>query len=192
MMILERPDFEKHLGTLFGAWNRVLSADAKEGYWKGCELMTLSDFARCVGKAIQTYTEDSTQRLPDVGGIWALKRSLRSVPAVSSEREDSWKGDHWDQKANLHLLAYIQHKPKRYHPDSTMGHVEGAWRAIPGPIGTAITKLLVKHKNQWAQIMREAGRVDAADQKEVWANCMAEAERAIDALSKKTELAELI
>jgi len=158
---------------MFGAWNRVLSANTIEGYWKGCQLMDLSQFVRCCNKAIQSYTEDSTQRLPDVGALWAMKRSLRVVPAVNHERLSSWRGDHWDEKANLHLLAYIQINPKRYSDGNPQSKCT-----------QSRTACLVQAKDQWAALMRASVRVDKADQKEVWANCMAEAERQIDVLSQ--------
>jgi hypothetical protein len=170
MLSTDRGEFEVHLGSMFGAWNRVLSADAKEGYWKGCTHMTLADFVRCCNRAVQNYTEDSTQRLPDIGGLWALKRGLRVLPAVSQDKPDSWLGDHWDRKANLHLLAYIQKRPQRYSD----GHPESEYTRVR-------TAALVAGKKEWAVVMRSAGQVDMSDQKEVWANCMAAAERAIDA-----------
>ena len=169
MLSTDRPEFESILGAMFGAWNRILSGNTVEGYWKGCIHMPLADFVRCCNKAVQGYTEDSNKRLPDVGALWAMKRGLRTVPVVNRDIEAQWRGDHWDSKANSHLLAYIQQKPKRYsdgdpQSDYTRTH----------------TAPLVAAKNRWAAIMREAGRVDKPDQQEVWANCMADAEQAID------------
>ena len=165
MLATERVEFEQHLGAMFGAWNRVLSSDAKEGYWKGLALMSLSDFARCVGKAIQGYTEDSTQRLPDVGGVWAIKRSLRVTPAVNLERSTGWQGDRWDIAANMHLLAYLQRHARRLCPN---GQPDEACAAKVQPFIAA--------KNKWAKLMRECqdhrGHVDAAEQRDLWESVM--------------------
>lgn len=172
MLSTDRSEFETHLGAMFGAWNRVLSQDAKEGYWKGCQQMALSEFIRSCSKAIQSYTEESSQRLPDVGAIWAIKRGLRTTPAVTQEKPDSFKGDHWDVKANIHLLAYIHRRPKRYSDGNPKSEYT-----------KARTALIVAGKNEWAQYMRESdGHVEIQDQKDVWANCMQAAEKAIDAL----------
>jgi hypothetical protein len=171
MQSTDRGEFETHLGAMFGAWNRVLSADAKQGYWKGCLHMTLADFVRCTTRAIESYTSDSSLRLPDVGGLWALKRGLRAPAPTQSKRYD-WGGDLWDQKANLHLLTYVLERPKRYSDGD-----------VKSERTRACTAALVAAKNEWSKIMREAGEVELADQGEVWNNCMAIAERAVDALS---------
>lgn len=179
MQQAERQEFETHLGAMFGAWNRVLSADAREGYWKGCAQMPLSDFVRCVGKAIENYTADSTQRLPDVGAIWAMKRSLRaSAPVKPESASDGWTGDKWDIAANFHLSAYMRERrqPQRYAPLVNRQPDMAATRERTG--------CLLRAKHQWADLMRSAGvSVPPQEQREVWANCMAEAEREIDAIA---------
>ena len=166
MLSTDRSEFEAHLGAMFGAWNRVLSSNTIEGYWKGCALMELSQFIRCCSKAIQSYTEDSTQRLPDVGALWAMKRSLRAIPPVNHEPDSHWTGDRWDQAANRHLLAYVVANGSRHYNAEETG-------------------VLVEWKKGWAGDMRESaadGTLPADHGRQWWTVNMQRAEEQINAL----------
>jgi hypothetical protein len=163
---------------MFGAWNRVCSADAKAGYWKGCEHMSISDFSRSCEKAIEQLVEVPDMQLPHVGALWNIKRSLRAKPPAPTGKPDD--ADVWEISGNRHLFAYLQKNPKRYHPDS--GFRDG--QAIPGSEGTHRTLLLVKAKNEWVQCMREEavdGAVDVETQRGMWKHFMTIAEEQIGA-----------
>lgn len=185
MLQVERSEFETHLGAMFGAWNRVLSSDAKEGYWRGCESMSLSDFMRSVDLVVKRLQGDPELPLPNVGALWSVRRGLRArAPVVETSTGEIFDG--WDIAANNHLMAYLRARggPKRYHPDSTMvRHADGSYEAVPGHMGTERTMCLVRAKNRWAQTMRSVrARIAPEDQRGIWANEMAQAEREIDAL----------
>lgn len=182
MLAVERPEFERHLAIMFGAWNRVLSTDAKEGYWKGCEFMQLSDFVRAMDKAIVRLRDDPETALPNVGALWSIKRSLRAKAPAEAEKpeDDGWKGDGWDRMANLHLFAYLlKHvqKGKRYHPDAVYSASQRTF--IPGGEGKKRAEILVRWKNEWASIMRGSPQNDHG--KALWAECMGAAEEQISA-----------
>lgn len=83
-------------------------------------------------------------------------------PALTGPADDGWKGDAWDQAANVHLLGYITRalKDKRtFNADQT--------------------RTLVRYKNAWATDMREIavnGEVAIDVQKASWADFMQGAE----------------
>lgn len=103
--------------------------------------------------------------------------------------------DKWDLSANRHLFAYIQRRPGRYHPDSKLEavRVTDGWvhQAIAGPVGTAVTKILIAAKDAWAANMREEAEgkgVDVETQKALWIMHMRKAEEQIDALLSPVEV----
>lgn len=75
--------------------------------------------------------------------------------------------DGWGAAANTHLMAYVY------------GHVED----FRGPDCGWRTEILVRWKNEWARLMREADDADreVAAQKTLWAACMTQAEAEIAA-----------
>lgn len=185
----DREQFEKHLSAMFGAWNRVCSADAKAGYWKGCEHMSISDFSRACEKAIAQLGEAPDTQLPHVGALWNIKRSLRARPAPSAQPQVQEAGDGWEQAANRHLWNYLygRNRAKRYHPDATYEAVKNNYGKVirhdvtAGPEGTRRTMLLVRAKDAWAQCMREEGAPDIETQQAMWQHFVAIAEEQIGA-----------
>lgn len=155
MLQAERPEFDGLLDTLFGGWGRTPTHGAREGFWRGCQSMSLSDFARCTESALRKLQSDSDLTLPNVGAIWSIKRGLRAQ-APAQETADNWSGDRWDQLANQHLLGFILRPPLRKFDERA-------------------TRILVEKKNLWAKLVREVPDMDMKDQKEIWSNCMAEA-----------------
>lgn len=96
--------------------------------------------------------------------------------------------DVWGIAANRHLLAYVlertPRRTRRYAPDWT----SRGGTVHPGPETIERTAILVKWKNEWADRMRAIADdhgVDAADQRDIWANCMTLAENEIDALARQ-------
>lgn len=173
MLQAERAEFETHLGAMFGAWNRVLSSDAKEGYWRGCQSMSLSDFMRSVDVVVKRLQGDPDLPLPNVGALWSIKRGLRArAPVVEASTDQVFDG--WDITANNHLLAYLQKRqmPKRYSDGDATSQFT-----------TQRTACIVRAKNRWADTMRSAGApVAPEDQRGIWDNEMAQAELEINAL----------
>jgi hypothetical protein len=70
--------------------------------------------------------------------------------------------DGWGAAANSHLMAYVLAHAKDFRP----------------PHGVARTLILVRWKNEWARLMREADDADreVPAQKTLWAACMGQAE----------------
>lgn len=73
--------------------------------------------------------------------------------------------DEWGAVANAHLMAEVYKNPRRFRP----------------PHGVAITEILVRWKNEWARLMREATAEDRepSAQKSLWRACMNQAEAEI-------------
>lgn len=82
-------------------------------------------------------------------------------PALTGPGDDGWKGDAWDQAANIHLLGYITRAVaarRAFDRDQTM--------------------ILLRYKKAWAQEMREMGKeVPVEVQKVNWADFMLGAEQ---------------
>lgn len=155
----QQPEFDAQMGALFGAWGRAYSPGLQTGYWKGLQRLSLADVARCVDRAIERFGEEPDMRLPTVGELWAIKRSLRAAAPVRREPEPVW--DRWDVAANRHLLAHLQRNARTLCPN---GKPDEACAAKVAP--------LVAAKNRWAALMRDCqdaqGNVDPAEQADLW------------------------
>lgn len=87
----------------------------------------------------------------------------------------------WERRANLHLLAYVRRQlaanPRRWGAPAPYPN-----HAHTGPLADA-TRVLVKHKHQWAAIMAACGTdyPDATEQRQTWENAMRDAEAEIAA-----------
>lgn len=79
--------------------------------------------------------------------------------------------DAWGAVANRHLLAYVL----KHHAQFRGGMRYGGH---PLPWLTTRTQILVRWKNEWARLMREADDADREPQaqKTLWQACMAQAE----------------
>ena len=173
--------------ALFGAWGRHYAPGLQQGYWKGLARMSLADVVRCVDRAIERYGSEADMKLPTVGELWSIKRTLRNQPMPQAKPVENWRGDRWDEMGNIHLREYLYSRdPRRYHPDGTYSHVEH--RVTPGPIGTAITNVMLEWKNGWARDMRESELENTLPQdggKEWWGTNMKRAEEQISKLLEK-------
>jgi hypothetical protein len=168
----EKPQFMKLLSTLFGAHGKPLSEGMIAGYWKGLEKMSLTAFERCCDHAIEklSFAERGQSKTPTVSELWDIKRSfLGRAPVTIEHNQQVWHGDAWDAAANQLLLHHISNTRKDYAPDSRGNPV------VVGPQTVAISKILTKWKDAWAQDAREGG----ADNKANWLHCMTAAENEI-------------
>jgi hypothetical protein len=152
----DKPEFLRLLNTLFGAHGRTVWDGAVAGYWKGLERMSVMQFDRVVGKAIDKlqYAERGVAKVPTVPELWDLHRGIRNEtkPVV---QESDWKGDDWDSAGNLALLSYLggRRDSDRYAPDSPYSHK--LRHTVIGERTKARTAILAKWKNAWSTDMRE-------------------------------------
>jgi hypothetical protein len=190
----EKPKFLEMLNTLFGAHGRTVWDGALAGYWKGLEKMSLMQFERVVGKAIDKlqYSERGVAKVPTVPELWDLHRGIRHEQP-KPQQEPTWTGDAWDTAANLLLLAYFERKKgermmERYAPDSP--YSDRAHHVVVSERTKARTAVLVKWKDFWARDMRE-DRAEGGkrDGKPYWFDCMSRAEVELDRLIAAEEVA---
>lgn len=159
----QQHEFDAQMSAMFGAWGRAYSPGLQTGYWKGLQRLSLADVARCVDRAIERFGSEPDMKLPTVGELWAIKRSLRAVAPARTTPE--LPVDRWLVAANLHFLAYLQRHAKRYCQN---GQPDDACAAKVAP--------LIVAKNHWAELMRECqdkrGHVDVAEQRDLWESIM--------------------
>lgn len=196
MVEADRVAFQGMLAALFGAHNRTVWDGAASGYWKGLSKMSLMQFERCVEKALEklAHAERGVSKIPTVAELWDISRGIRSYERPVTTDEPKWLGDDWDTAANLILLGYFDRQKEhgrmeRYAPDSP--YSAKAHHVVVGPLTKERTAIMVKWKNAWARDMREDralydGKLDG---KKAWADCMALAEKELDALIAKSEAA---
>jgi len=160
----QQPEFDEQLSAMFGAWGRAYSPGLQTGYWKGLSKLSLADVARCVDRAIERFGQEPDMKLPTVGELWAIKRSLRAA-APLVQRDPGPAMDRWTIAANMHLLAYLQRNAKQLCPN---GQPDDACAAKVAP--------LVAAKNRWADVMRDCqddrGHVPADEQRDLWESVM--------------------
>lgn len=74
--------------------------------------------------------------------------------------------DNWGAAANRHLMAEVYKNPRRFASSDS----------------ARITGILVRWKNEWARLMREADDADREPQaqRNLWAACMSQAEEEIE------------
>lgn len=183
----ERTEFEKILADIFAAIDKPLGEAQRSAYWKGLKQMSLIEFSRCRDKIIADLREGETPRRFGVSDIWVARMKLQAVAPIHPP-DDGFRGDNWDEDANLHLRSYLNNQlaanPQRYgRPASYMAmKVMKAKNADASPEFIANVGILVRHKNVWASQMRASATADGvpiAEQQEVWAECMKRAEEEI-------------
>jgi len=117
------------------------------------------DFQSAVRQNIMNWEERMAQE--PVRGLELLKEAHAARLAVR-ERESLPDCDKWDQAANHHLFALVLRQ-----------------LALKRTFNEQQTRILVAYKHRWAKLMREIDTgdgVDESEQKEIWGNCMREAE----------------
>lgn len=161
----DRAAFEEILGEIFAAIDKPLGEAQRSVFWKGLKDLGIIEFARIRDALVREFRErEDPPRKFTIGDIWAAKKRLRTA-APEQPKDDGWRGDHWDARANQRLLSYVLRAGMRKeHFDARQ------------------TRILVVHKNRWPELFREMSFDDVplADQDHAWAECMrmAEAEMA--------------
>lgn len=167
----DREAFEVILAELFAALDKPLMEVKRDAFWKGLAKMSIIEFSRCRDLLLEEMADCSERKTFGVSDIWLAKRRLRAAPSPRVDSAPKWTGDHWDEKANIHLLGYVLRQCQRKHYYDVYA-----------------TKILVQYKNNWARDMREGnlntatGECEAlalAEQQRDWTDCMARAEEAI-------------
>lgn len=167
----QQADCDRELESLFGAWGRLYSPQLQAGYWKGLAKMALGDLARTIQRAIEQFADDPDMKLPTVGVLWQIRRSLRAIQTVPAKPPEP-EMDRWTVAANLHLLSEVRRRAKHYAPDSQI-------KPYGGPETARRTAIAVEWKNAWARDMRDADSEGAVPQdggKVWWRDCMTKAD----------------
>lgn len=175
MQASERNEFDTQIQQLCAGFN-VPVGDRTEAYWRGLGKMPLHTLARVVEFALG---EDGPEKIPTSHQCWGMAKQLRFRAPVQRAAEPAWTCDALGVNANLRLLRHVNQKAQRYHPDV---HVTPAGKAEPGPLGTAITKVLLEHKRTWTEDMRVESKPSHAFANSLWLEVMEAAERRIEVL----------
>lgn len=174
-------------------------------YQLALKRMDTTKLARVVEKLLGGFERGDSEhyRVPQPGALWRLARELRTgsvqtekpTPPLELHGAPEQRLDGWDTNANLLLLAYLDGKRgagvmARYAPDSRI-YGEACTALHVGPHTHERTAVLVKWKKLWARDMRENRELydGKLDGKKAWADCMASAEREIDALVAAEQVA---
>lgn len=161
----DRNAFDEILGEIFAAIDKPLGESQRSAFWKALSDMGILELARCRDHLLREWREQDPPRKFTPGDIWRARKSLRAAAAPQKPVGDDWKGDDWDQKANLRLLSYVLKACV-------------ARRVIDPPS----TRTLVAFKNRWAELMRACGPFEAVpmdEQDGSWAECIRQAEAEI-------------
>lgn len=161
----DREAFDVILAEIFASIDKPLGEAQRSVFWKGLKDLGLVEFARIRDFLVREYRnyEQPPKRFT-LGDIWAARKRLRAS-GPKSDPVSTWKGDEWDEKANLRLLGYVlrkAHARERISPEAT-------W-------------ILVAHKNRWAALMRTGGGFDdvpMSDQDAAWLGTIRAAEQEI-------------
>lgn len=145
----DRKAFDTILAEMFGAIDKPLGEATREAFWKGCQRMSIVEFSRCRDQLLDDLQDGERPRTFGVPNVWAIKGKLRA--AAPTKFDDGWRGDDWDERANLRLLAHLMRAAvnrRKYTPEQT--------------------HFLAAFKNHWADTMRAAGDVPMGEQNESW------------------------
>lgn len=174
----DRTKFEASLAELLGALDKPCGQAKADGFWKALEGMTWTQFCRARDQVLADLQGGEAPRTFTAGSLWAAYRKLRAhapAPAPVS----TWRGDAWDERAGLLLLAHIRNQAaKGVHyvcPRTRLGLHSAT--AEPTAETRDLTVVLVGWKNAWARDCRESDPPpDAATQLRWWKELMARAE----------------
>lgn len=159
----DREAFDVILAEIFAAIDKPLGEAQRSVFWKGLKDLGLVEFARIRDYLVREYREyEQPPRKFTVADIWAARKRLRAA-APKKDPANDWKGDEWDEKANLRLLGYVLRKAYQREKISP----EATW-------------VLVEHKNRWSALMRAGGDFEAvpmADQDAAWIGAIRAAEQ---------------
>lgn len=86
MLASERPEFEKHVGTLLAGFDRKITPERLEAYWLGCNRMSLGTFERAVARAVGEHGPDE---VPTPKRMCFIAYELRAAGVSSSSTPQS-------------------------------------------------------------------------------------------------------
>lgn len=165
MQETDRNAFDEILGEIFAAMDKPLGESQRSSCWKSLTDMSILEFARVRDHLLREWREQDPPRKFTPGDIWRARKALRAAPPASSA-DDGWRGDDWDQKANLRLYSVILR----------------AWQTSNRHFDPSQTRTLVAFKNRWAELMRASGPFAAIpmdEQDDCWSECIRQAEAEI-------------
>jgi hypothetical protein len=160
----DRKAFDEILGEIFAAIDKPLGESQRSAFWKALSDLSLLEFARIRDHLLREWREQDPPRKFTPGDIWRTRKALRAA-APTKQTDDGWRGDDWDQRANLRLLSRVMRAAL-------------ARRAY----GAEQLRSMAAFKNHWAELMRTAaidGEPPIADQDDCWRECMRMADAAM-------------
>lgn len=164
MQDTDRKAFDEILGEIFAAIDKPLGESQRSAFWKALTDMSLIELARVRDHLLREWREQDPPRKFTPGDIWRARKALRAA-APTKAPDDGWRGDDWDQRANLRLLSRVMRAAL-------------ARRAY----GAEQLRSMAAFKNHWAELMRTAaidGEPPIADQDDSWRECMRMADEAM-------------
>lgn len=159
------------MGGLFGAdalerkFGREIPTE-----WRGIvERMPIPELERGMrrlvysGKAHVPTLPEFVKLCKAIGDDGEFGGPKQSTPLIAGPPDVT---DNWGAAANRHLMAEVYKNPRRF----------------ASPDCERITAVLVRWKNEWARLMREADDADREPQaqRNLWAACMSQAEEEIE------------
>jgi hypothetical protein len=160
----DRKAFDEILGEIFAAIDKPLGESQRSAFWKALTDLSLLELARIRDHLLREGREHEPPRKFTPGDIWRTRKALRAA-APTKQTDDGWRGDDWDQRANLRLLSRVMRAAL-------------ARRAY----GAEQLRSMAAFKNHWADLMRTAaldGEPPIADQDDCWRECMRMADEAM-------------
>lgn len=184
MQASDREKFNELLGQFFAAIDRTATPDRYEAFWQALQPMSMAELGRCRDRFLEDLRTQDAPRQLRVSDIWRIRRSLRAQ-APRGPVDDGWRGDDWDRRANLLLLAYVLGRtPAQLKAWGRCASYAAMRTTARGPLDAspefvARVGWLVEFKNAWARDMREWDGVPTiAQQRSNWDELMRRAEAA--------------
>ena len=160
----------QHMGGLFGAdaLERKFGRDIPREWTSIVERMPAAELERGMrrlvhsGKAHVPTLPEFVRLCKAVGddGEWGGPKGQHALPAPAQNVTDPW-----GTQGNIHFFAYVY------------GHAKD-FAGLTAEQNDVRTRILVRWKNEWAQLMRDgdAEDHDPVAQKAMWEACMTQAE----------------
>lgn len=163
MQETDRNAFDEILGEIFAAIDKPLGESQRSAFWKALSELSILEFARVRDHLLREWREQDPPRKFTPTDIWRARKALRA--AAPTKIDDGWRGDEWDQRANLRMLSRVM-------------------KAVMARRAYSAEQLrtMAALKNHWAELMRAAaadGEVPLQDQEDSWRECMRMANEAM-------------
>lgn len=164
MQDTDRKAFDEILGEIFAAIDKPLGESQRSAFWKALTDMSLLELARVRDHLLREWREQDPPRKFTPGDIWRARKALRAA-APTKPTDDGWRGDFWDQNANLRMLSRVMRAvlARRAYDEAQL-------------------RAMAAFKNRWAELMRSSavdGEVPIQDQDGSWRECMRMADEAM-------------